>query len=953
MPGKRPGLDLRTIAVASVLLVAVPMVALLLWSNRHLQTAAAEDAAAHARAMAEVVARRHSQLVADARGLLSALAQMSQLSEDAAHCDSMLERLLAARPGYTNLGVIGVDGRVVCSALPFERGLNLGDRAYFRNAIDSDGFVAGVYQVGRITGVPGINFGYPVRDRDGRLQSVVFAAIGTDWLAELVDRDVLPAGATVTVVDDHLQVLAHFPPGAGSGALLAASPILNADIGKHPDGGSFTVLGPHEVEWRYTYVPLGGLTPPDAPYLLLGLPPDALQAQLVPFTRYQLFTVIAALVALAVVAWLVVHRLVLWPTRRLSLAASRLAEGERGVRLPESRHVIELAVMSNAFNRMATQVDGAVRAFQVLSAGNRSLLREYDEERLLQAMCEVVVEEGGYRYAWVAYMTQSGIQQVAGAGDDGGFAAYLQSRWQTVLEHQTPTIRALTSGEPVAQQFLGQGTPQDMYQTAASRGLHAGLVLPLKVDGQVIGCLTIYAGEPDAFLAREQLLLAELADDLSFGIANVRLRQLAYFDAVTGLPNRGRFLDELATVAGNQRQVAILVVELHNYWEVATALGHACGDEFLQLVAERLRSQEVRQVARLAQSEFVLRLDTADESAACHCADRVLAALAAPAGLSVISVDIEASVGVAVGGAERAERLLQAARLAAREAATGHGRVLLAAPQPDGAWNDRLRLAVDLRAAIDARTVRVQLQPQVDLHSGQVCAMEALARWWHPQHGELAPTRFIGLAERTGLIRGLTRTVLQTVCEQAARRTATGRAVPVAVNVSARSLRDPSFVGQLSEMLERWPLPRRCLQLELTENALMSDPALSLRVLQQLRDLGLPVYLDDFGTGCLSLAYLRELPLAGIKIDGSFITGLAQPRNRSIVRTVADLGHALGLTVVAQGVEDAALLPSLRELGCDRVQGSCIAPPMPADEVDEWISRWPGLAATCAPGGSR
>ena len=219
--------------------------------------------------------------------------------------------------------------------------------------------------------------------------------------------------------------------------------------------------------------------------------------------------------------------------------------------------------------------------------------------------------------------------------------------------------------------------------------------------------------------------------------------------------------------------------------------------------------------------------------------------------------------------------------------------------------------------------------------------MEVLARWRHPLHGDVSPARFIGLAEKTGLIRPLTYAILDGVCELAARHAAAGLLLPIAVNISARNLHDPEFVGRVTGLLERWPLPRACLHLELTETAVMDDPVRSLKVLQELHAVGLPIYLDDFGTGYSSMTYLRELPLSGIKIDRAFTIGLGRPDTRRIVQAMIELGHALGLKVVAEGTEDEATLAILADMGCDIAQGYGIARPMPNAQISDWIARWP------------
>ena len=964
----RPWRSLWATAVAAVLVVAVPLLVMLGWSGAQLRQAARQDVAATAQTMAEVAAGQHNRLLADTRGFLAGVSHAPQLLAAPAECGALVSRLLAQRPGYINVGVIAVDGRVLCSALPFEPGLSLADRGYFRRAVATGDFAVGEYQVGRITGVPGINFAYPVKDADGRTQAVVFAAIDATWLPSLIDAGALPAGSTVKLFDHRLQLLARDPAAtsaADESRLRANVAALAAAIATRPAGGVYFDSGLDGKPRIYAYTRLDTQVQQQAPYLVVGLPPSVLQTRLERMVSWQAGGVAGALLLALALAVGMAHYRVLNPARQLAAAATRLAGGERGVRLRGTHAVGEFAVMAAAFNHMAARTDAAIRALTVLSAGNHTLLRVQTEQGLLDEMCRVAVDFGGYRCAWVAYVVDDGIRKMAEAGDDGGFAEYLQAHWDTALRHQTPTARAIASGEPVVLKDSSIEAGHDLFLAAASRGLRAGLVLPLRVDGTVLGALTIYAPEAGAFAPREVALLAEMADDLSFGIATVRLRErhrqadarlrhLAYFDGVTGLSNRASFVEHITAMqADSDSTLAVLVVDLHNYWQIDATLGHLAGDEYLRAITERLQQHAPTLLARVAQSEFALLLAGQDEAGACHVANRVLASLEQAAALSLVSADIDATVGIALGGRRHGdgERLLQTAKLAAREAVTGSSRLLLARPELEQEWADRLILAADLRAAIDSRQLRVHVQPQLDLRSGRICGMEALARWQHPVRGPIPPARFIGLAEQTGLIRPLTYAILENVCELARRHAAAGLLLPIAVNVSTRNLYDPEFLVRVTELLERWPLPRSCLHLELTETAVMDDPARSLQVLQQLHALGLPIYMDDFGTGYSSMTYLRELPLSGLKIDRAFTIGVGRPDTRLIVQTMIDLGHALGLKVVAEGTEDEATLAILGEMGCDIAQGYGIARPMPNADMVAWIGRWPGRPINQAPTG--
>lgn len=949
---QRATLSLRSIAATTVLLVALPIVSLLWWSVQVLQGAAGEDTVAHARALTKIAAQQHERHVADARTLLTVLAQMPDLVDPPARCNAVLRRLLDANPGYANLGVVGRDGQVLCSALPVPAGTNLGDRAYFRRALETRHFAAGSYQIGRITGAPGVNFAYPMLGGDGGVTAVVFAAVSTRWLADLVGSAQVPSGATAVLLDHQLGELVRYPARASDAqAMPMAHAALAALIRQQPGAGDLPTAASGR---RYTYVRLGGEQVQDAPYLVLGWPPDALVTSVMALTQRLPLLVLVTLLLLAALSWLALHGVVMQPVRRLAEAASRLAHGERGVRLPAGGRVTELAAMSGAFNHMAQRIDGAMRAYAVLSAGNRTLLHEQDEARLLEAMCRVAVQQGGYRYAWVAYVTDGDIRKMAEAGQDDGFADYLLANWHTALAHQTPTAQAVTSGQPVVLADAGVAADHALFSAAAGRSLRSGLAMPLTVDRQVIGVFTIYAEHAAAFDEREQALLAEMAADLSFGIATARLaagkqeaesrlHYLAYFDPATGLPNQASFLERAGAMMPGGGLVAVLVVQVQNYWEVAATLGQSSGEDYLNDLARRLDALSPTVLARVGPSEFALLLADADEAAANREANRALATLEPMAQLARIGIDIQASVGIAVGGRRPGDAgtLLQAAKLAAREAGDGNNRVRIAHADLDREWRERLTLVADLRSAIDNRQLRAFMQPQLDIRSGRICGLEALARWQHPLRGDVPPARFIDLAEKTGLIRPLTHTMLQGVCDLAVQYAAAGLRLPIAVNVSARNLYDPQFVGQVRALLERWPLPRECLHLELTETAIMDDPARSGQVMSELRALGLTFYLDDFGTGQSSMAYLRELPLGGLKIDRAFTMDLGRPATRRIVQAMIDLGHALDLKVVAEGVEDDATLSVLAELGCDIAQGYGIARPMPGEEIATWVARQP------------
>jgi diguanylate cyclase (GGDEF)-like protein len=389
------------------------------------------------------------------------------------------------------------------------------------------------------------------------------------------------------------------------------------------------------------------------------------------------------------------------------------------------------------------------------------------------------------------------------------------------------------------------------------------------------------------------------------------------------------------------RPFALCVIDLDRFKDVNDTLGHLAGDQLLQEVAFRLR-QALRAsdtVARLGGDEFAVVLPDADAQTAMLAAQKVVEALGASLVLEDCEVAVGASVGIAVypenGG--DADTLLRCADVAMYVAKQTRGGYALYAPYQDQSSSERLTLVGALRRAIADDELTLYYQPKVDCRSGAVAGVEALVRWQHPQQGLIPPDRFIPLAEQTGLIRPLTRWVLTSAIRQTRAWHDQGLMLSVAVNLSAHDLQDADLPRWVGELLERWNVSAEWLKLELTESALMSDPAQALEVLTALCDLGARIAIDDFGTGYSSLGYLKRLPAHEIKIDRSFVADMAaQERDQAIVRSTIDLGHNLGLAAVAEGVEDQQTLELLGGLGCDLAQGFYLSRPLPAASVAAW-----------------
>lgn len=431
--------------------------------------------------------------------------------------------------------------------------------------------------------------------------------------------------------------------------------------------------------------------------------------------------------------------------------------------------------------------------------------------------------------------------------------------------------------------------------------------------------------------------------------AEERIRQLAYHDPLTLLPNRAQLAERarlaLALMSRQKSTLALLFCDLDNFKDINDSLGHATGDALLTQVAVRLRKilREADILARLGGDEFVALALNAERDSAAQVADRILTALREPIEVAEYHFAITGSVGISLYPHDGAtfEILLQNADAAMyRAKQEGRNRLRFYDAQMNAETLARLTLLSELRKAIDAGQLCTYFQPKVSLADGGLVGAEALVRWRHPEEGLIPPGRFIPVAESTDLIVAIGEWVLEDVCRHlVAWRSAGLPLLTVAVNLAARHFREAHLVEHLAALLECYDLPPTALELELTESTLLDAGAETMATIEALQRVGFRLAIDDFGTGYSSLTYLKNLPIASLKIDQSFVRGLeSDPADRAIAATVATLGHSLGLTVVAEGVETERQCHILLEQNCDFAQGYLFSRPLPAEAFTEWMS---------------
>lgn len=619
----------------------------------------------------------------------------------------------------------------------------------------------------------------------------------------------------------------------------------------------------------------------------------------------------------------------------------------------------------------------ALRAHRTISAANRTLLRATDETQLLHDMCTVAVEEGAYVRAGVAYAgsgPDKALHWMVWMGRDNGRAVEIDVEelneigytWADTPLGQDATAIAIRTGKAFTRHNVLTGPvfqdpAYDALRKRAEQGNYLSLTaFPLNCGGEVIGALFMAAAEPDAFDEQEIGLLSELAADLGFGIHTLRvrcehdraqetIRRLTLFDPPTGLPNRAGLLmvmrERIDAARRAQRPLAVLHLGVEKFHEIDNALGQDVCDRLMQVLAKRIASclPQGTPVAIPGDGEFAIVLYDADLDRALEYARAALAVRAEPVEALSALIDPRLAAGIALfpehaADAESLARHASAAMHLAQRSSVG---VVVYRAGHEQEVTSRLAMMGRLRRAIERREFEFYCQPKVEIRTRKPCGAEALIRWRDPAQDMVGPATFIPLAEQGGLISSITEWMVETAFRQVHSWTQAGFASSLSVNLSAHDIQNPALIARVGHLAASWDVAENAIQFEMTESALMDDPETAMRSLARLTDMGFEIWIDDFGTGYSSLSYLQKFPIHAIKIDQSFVRPMnVDAGSNAIVHATIDLGHHLGLHVVAEGVEDLPAWGSLKAYGCDVAQGFFVAQPMPVAQFPNWQSGW-------------
>jgi diguanylate cyclase (GGDEF)-like protein/PAS domain S-box-containing protein len=913
LPGTLRGRLMLLLAAA-----LLPMLGLSLYLHGENRARALAELDRTLRSLLQVAAIEHQSFVDHTEQVLRIMARANDIERlDGPDCSALAARLLDTQFMYVNIGAADVAGRVVCSGRPLKGPANVSDRDWFRDALSRDTVTRGYYLIGRTTGLPALTFGLPLRDASGNLRGALFASSDVLWLERVLAKMPLPPGWAAAALDRSGLVLArHADHGALFGDRHAPQDLalLLRDAGGRGNGH---LMGRDGVRRRFVFAPLPATD--SEIFLVIAGDPDQVTG---PVDRQLLLGLglIALVAALSFLAtWFGLRVSVLRWSERLRAAVQKFGAGDLSVRVGDVTSVAEFAEIGRAFDRMAAE------------AQDRELLRRQAEEQ--QRLAAAVFENSPD--AIIITDADSVILAVN--------HAFTQLSGYSAAEAAGKRAAMLNSGRQ------DKAFYRAMWNALNTTGSWCGEIWNRRKDGvEYPAWLSITAlKDADGQASRYIGIATDLTQRKH---AEERIRHLAYYDSLTGLPNRSLLADRahqiLAIAAREGKQAAVLAVDVDHFKTVNDSLGHASGDLLLQAVAERMRTvlRDTDTLARTGGDEFVVILAETGVGGASHVAAKLLALATEPyrVGGHLLTTTLSIGISLYPGDADTFEVLLQHADTAMfRAKEGGRNTYQFFRPEMTAAARERLTLENRLRRALARGEFTLHYQPQVHVGTGRLVGLEALLRWHDVEAGWIAPGRFIPVAEDSGLIVPLGEWVLGEACRQVKRWQEAGLApLPVAVNISANQFRHGDMEELVARTLADTGLAPRWLELELTEGVLMEDSERTLDLLRALKAIGVLLSIDDFGTGYSSLGYLKRFPLDKLKIDQSFVRDLTTDADDlAIAGAVISLGHSLRLRVIAEGVETKDQLAILRDLGCDEAQGYYFARPMAAGDIEALLAQ--------------
>jgi diguanylate cyclase (GGDEF)-like protein len=902
--------------------------------------------------------------------LLHGLSRAPDLdTSDTSACSMFLEGVLGRYPQYTGLLTVTPDGDLHCDSLRSGRKLNVSARDYFKQVRTSLEPAFDVV-IGGLTGIAVLQAAYPVLDERGALKYVLLASLNLSEYARGFVAASHHAGLRMLVWNRTGTLMARQPAPAGDalvGKNFADSQLFRfTATAKTGAAAELPDLnGPPRV-WAVGVLPApsgGGAR------ITLGIEREVLVAHADKALRNAL-EVLAGVSLLAFAgAWFVAEVGIRRQVQRIAGVARRVGEGELGARIGAPYPPGELGELMAVVDRTAGAVQAQQaeiasrsrdlqrvnRTLRVLSGINSLIVRARDRDELFREACRIAVDEGGFRMSLICIVDRSAMKivPVASAGKNEGIMTLMESIVPNEDAPRTMVARAIRDKKPVVSNDARADRHVLFGSNYSESGVCSMAVLPLIIADEATGVIALYSDEIEFFQEAEMKLLRELAGDISFALEHIenseKLAYLAYYDPLTGLPNRSLYLERLGQClegAANGEQVVVLLGDIKRLRVINETLGRPAGDEILKQIAGRLAKvvRHPESLARIAADCFATFIPKIkDLTSVAHSIEALrVESLRAPFLVAGRELNVAYTLAAAVfpGDGKDAESLLANAEATLRKAKAGGDSLLFYESSINARVAESLELENKLRRALEKEQFVLHYQPKIELGSGNICGVEALIRWNDPETGLVPPIKFIPLLEETGLILAVGRWAIQQALRDYREWSERGLRPPrIAVNVSPIQLRQRDFVEVVREAIGP-AIGSHGLDLEITESLIMEDMEGNISKLRAIRDMGVDIAIDDFGTGYSSLAYLAKLPVTALKIDRSFIISMAsEPDNMTIVSTIISLAHSLHLTVIAEGVDAEDQKKLLRLLRCDAMQGYLFSKPLPAAAMEALLSR--------------
>jgi len=595
------------------------------------------------------------------------------------------------------------------------------------------------------------------------------------------------------------------------------------------------------------------------------------------------------------------------------------------------------------------------RVYAVLSGINNLIVHVRDHDTLFQKACQIVVNTGAFRMAWIGMVEDAAmkINVVASNGVGTAHLAEIQdclNPGDATQPEPVPALRAVREKKAIVVNDLKANPAVKHHASYVESDISSMIVLPLVDSGAALGVLVLYARDDEFFHEEEQKLLSELASDIAFAVNQIKQRErieyLGFYDDLTGLANflllNERLNLHIRNASVGQHKLALFLIDIERFKNINDSMGQSAGDTLLKLVANWLagHSGDVGLVARVGADQFALIMPQvySSGSVARHVESTLRSFTSHAFRIQDTELKIAVKIGVAIfpNDGDSAEVLFRNAEAALKKAKSGGDRYLFYTQKMTARVAARLTLENQLREAFENEEFVLHYQPKANLTSGKLTSAEALIRWNNPRLGLVPPAQFIPILEETGLIFEVGRWALHKAIEDYLRWRAAGlTAVRVAVNVSPLQLRNAGFTAEIAKLTATNAHAAEALEIEITEGVVMEDVNRSIADLTAIHATGVKIAIDDFGTGFSSLSYLSRLPVDSLKIDRSFVTDMsAGPEGLAMVSTIINLAHALKLKVVAEGVETAEQSHLLRLLSCDEMQGYLLSKALPSEAFE-------------------